>query len=309
MTPAKAGDDEAQRWLERMMNASRVLNYEGTFVYVQGQQLEAMHIAHSGEADGEWQRVFSLTGLEREVVVANDQVTCLLPTRQEATFNRSAYRHSPIPISLPEELDKLEDQYDFKVVGDDRVAGKMTRIIAIEPRDPLRFGYRFWLEKETGMALRSALVDETGSVLEQLMFTDFQIKPQVDGKSPTPPARRQAMPANSGEVEKVTESNWQVAELPEGFAQIMHNRFPESPVRQHPAEHMVFTDGLATVSVFLEPLHDTKPLLEGASRMGAMNAYGLVIDGHQAIVVGEVPPATVAMIAFSLRHTPPEDKQ
>jgi sigma-E factor negative regulatory protein RseB len=304
MTLAAAGDDEAKRWLEKMVEASRALDYEGTFVYVQGEQLEAMHISHSGEADGKWQRVFSLNGLEREVVVANNQVTCLLPTRQKATFDRSNYNPSPLPITLPDKLDKLEDRYDFKVLGDDRVAGKRTRVIAIEPRDPLRFGYRFWLEQETGMVLRSALIDETGSKLEQLMFTDFQINPQVDGQpsAPPPPLPKQAMPENQNVIEEVEETKWQVTELPEGFAQIMHKRFPETSARKHPSEHMVFTDGLATVSVFLEPLNDAKPLLEGASRMGAMNAFGKVIAAHQVIVVGEVPPATVAMIASSLRY-------
>ncbi len=307
---ADSSQDEARRWLERMIEAAHTLSYEGTFVYVQGQHLEAMRIAHSSGAAGEQQRMFSLSGLEREVVVANNQVTCMLPAKQEMAFQSPAYRRSPPPLSLPKELGKLEHQYRFELLGEDRVAGKKTRIVVIKPRDALRFGYRFWLDNETGMVLRSALVDEGDRVLEQLMFTDLQFKSESDLKpppsTPSPPAPEPAQ--GEGKMEQVEQSSWTVTRLPAGFSQVMHNRFKGDSAPQHPAEHLVFTDGLATVSVFLEPLGGAEPLLEGPAHMGAMNAFGKVIEDHQLVVVGEVPQAAVAMIASSVKFSKAGDR-
>lgn len=294
---------EARRWLERMIQAAQTLNYEGTFVYAQGQSLEAMHIIHSTGSDGERQRMFSLNGAVREVVVADNRVICVLP-RQTVAFNGAYYNRSPFPISLPRELGALEHHYGFKVLGKDRIAGMSTRVIAIEPRDRLRFGYRLWLEDETGMVLRSVLLDEEGRVVEQLMFTSLEVKPRIDPARllPSAPISAAAGPGQPG-GENVVDSPWVLSRPPDGFSQVMHNRFSAAASR-HSTEHILFTDGLATVSVFLERLDGAEPLLEGASRMGAMNAFGMVLEDHQVVVVGEVPGATVEMIAKALEYAP-----
>ncbi len=292
----------AKEWLERMIQATQTLNYEGTFVYVQGQHLEAMHIIHRGGMDGEQQRMFSLSGSPREVVVADNQVICLLP-KQKKSIGSSGYQRSPFPISLPQELDELEQNYRFRMFGKDRVAGMKTQVIAIQPRDGLRFGYKLWLEQKTAMVLRSAILNEKGHALEQLMFTDLQVKPEIDEALVLPPDINATIlpPASvkNGQIEG-QEPDWIFSELPQGFKQVMYNRFTGTSDK-HLTEHIVLTDGLATVSVFLEPLAGAQPLLKGVAQMGAMNAYGKVINKHQALVVGEVPQATVRKIASALR--------
>jgi sigma-E factor negative regulatory protein RseB len=294
--------NNAKEWLERMIQATQTLNYEGTFVYVQGQHLEAMHIIHKGGMDGEQQRMFSLSGSPREVVVADNQVICLLP-KQKKSLSSSGYQRSPFPISLPQELDELEQNYRFKMFGKDRVADMKTQVIAIQPHDNLRFGYKLWLEQETAMVLRSAILNEKGHTLEQLMFTDWQVKPEIDKVLVLPPDSKvlRSPPASGGNGQPEEQKpNWMFGELPSGFRQIMYNRFTGASDK-HLTEHIVLTDGLATVSVFLEPLAGSPPLLKGAAQMGAMNAYGKVINKHQALVVGEVPQATVQQIASALQ--------
>lgn len=300
---AESQQDKAKQWLERMLQAPKTFNYEGTFVYVQGQVLEAMHIVHSSK-NGERQRIVSLNGSVREVVVANDKVTCLLPGEQPGVKGGN-YNRSPFPIALPQELDKLERYYQFATVGDDRVAARKTQVIAIEPRDKLRFGYRLWLDHETGIMLRSALLDEVGRIVEQLMFTQLQVKPEIDEDllSPSKPLSPPSSSKTDASEETVERSDWEIAQLPPGFIQVMHKRYWQSSGKRS-TEHIVFTDGLATISVFLEELDGAQPLLIGASRMGAMNAFGAVIAEHQAVVVGEVPQATVELIASSLQYTP-----
>ena len=305
---AEGQQTEAKIWLERMLRASQTLNYEGTFVYVQGNKLEAMHIIHRSGADGERQRLYSLNGSLREVLVTNDLVTCLLP-EQEAQVIGTNFTRSPLPISLPRDLYRLEKYYRLDMLGSDRTAGLETQVVEIQPQDAFRFGYRLWLDSNTGMVLRSALLDENGHILEQMMFTSIELGSEIDLTRLSPPeavihasAKPSAHPRGG---EAVEESNWTVTRLPRGFEQVMHKRFTESPssVTEHETEHLVFTDGLATVSVFLENLQGAEPVLDGASRMGAMNAFGVVVDGYQVMVVGEVPIATVEMIGSSLEFS------
>lgn len=300
-----AGHADARQWLERMIQAARNLSYEGTFVYIQGQTVEAMHIIHANSpGEGERQRLVSLNGPPREVLVVDGMVVCLLP-QQQVTFGGAGFKRSPFPVSLPQELDRLEAHYRFHIVGDDRTAGLDTRVIAILPLDDLRYGYRLWLDRASGMVLRSALVDENDTVIEQLMFTRLQLHPPIDKTLLSPPesVRVSTAPGAQSAGETVAQSPWTVGRLPPGFMQTVHHRY-KGTVGAYPTEHILFTDGLATVSVFIERLGGAQPLLEGFSPMGAMNAFGRVLDDHQVVVVGEVPPETVAAIAQSLDYAP-----
>ena len=250
--------NDARQWLERMIQAAHALNYEGVFVYVQGQHVEAMRVIHAGGADGERQRLFSLNGPPREIVVAGNRVVCVIPEQQPSPG--AGYRRSPFPITLPLKLDQLEGYYEFKLADEDRVAGLTTRVIVIQPRDKLRFGYRLWLNQDNGMVLRSALFDDTGQLLEQMMFTSVLYKQEIDPAllnppaSATPPPPQQNEPA-AAEVKPVGEdavqSNWTLAEseLPRGFRLVTHYRLPARDAKPA-SEHIVLTDGLATVSHF-----------------------------------------------------------
>jgi sigma-E factor negative regulatory protein RseB len=307
LLPVKASLAEppssARQWLERMIQAAHALNYDGIFMYVQGQNLEAMHVIHQGGAGTERQRLVSLNGPLREVVVADQHVICVVPAQPTAL---GGYRRSPFPITLSPKLDELAANYEFNLLGEDRVAGLNTQVIAIQPRDKLRFGYRLWLEAETGMILRSALFDEAGHLLEQMMFTSVQFKREIDPAlfalpPSTPPLTPATAPESKPPVEKAVQSAWTLLEsdLPRGFTRVMHNRLPADSGRPT-AEHIVLTDGLATVSIFLEPLAGAEPLLQGPAQMGAMNAFGTLLKDHQVLVVGEVPQVTVQMIAGAL---------
>ncbi len=311
-----AAMQDARQWLERMLNSTQTLNYEGTFIYVQGPHVEAMRIIHGGGIGGERQRLVSLSGPPREIVVANDNVVCLSP-RGQALFAGGDYRRSPFPWSIPRELGRVENHYELQMLGEDRVAGLEAQVIAIKPRDAWRFGYRLWLDRRNGLALRSALLDEQGQPVEQLMFTDLQIRPRIDDAAfaASPGTKTGAAPetgldasgTQAARGEPVTQSAWRVEQLPEGFVQVSHNRFTE-PSGRHPTEHLVFADGLATISVFLERLEGDPPLLRGSSQLGSMNAFGTVVDGHQVLVVGEAPAATVRRIATAIQYIPKAGK-
>ncbi|MBL8251856.1 MAG: MucB/RseB C-terminal domain-containing protein [Candidatus Competibacter sp.] len=304
---------EAKQWLERMIQATQDLNYEGTFVYVQGADVEAMRIAHSGERGERKKRLVSLTGPPREVIATREGVLCLLP-KQSRAFAGDNLQQAHFPISVPTELGRLEGQYEFELLGQDRTAGVDTQVVAIKPRDGWRYGYRLWLDRRNGLLLRSMLLDERSQTIEQLMFTDLQVKPHIDAAVFEPPVATERAGlasaahlvggvTNASPDRPVVRSAWKVARAPAGFEKILHNGFPETTDKMLD-EHMVLADGLATVSVFVERIGQEGALLEGPSHLGSMNAFGVRSGDYQILVVGEVPADTVRMIATSVTREP-----
>lgn len=302
--PALAVAETAEHWLDRMSMAARTLSYEGTFVYLQNGQLEAMRIFHQAGEAGEQERLISLNGSAREVLRDNERVTCILPDNQSVMVDRSRPRR-PFPTALPRDLGELASNYDLQVLGEDRMAGKDTRIIAIKPRDNLRYGYRLWLDKHTDMLLKSDLTDAEGRPVEQVMFTQFTVHDKLP--------REQLLPSLGGgnytwheekpgtaEPEKAIETRWKIASLPSGFMLVHQNRH-SMPMNPRKVEHLVYSDGLATVSMYVEPSAQAGDSLKGVSNMGAVNAYGGQVDGYQVTVVGEVPRVTVELIGQSAR--------
>lgn len=293
--------EQARQWLTRMASAAIAVSYEGTFVYLQGPHLETMHIVQN--ADIGRQRLSSLNGMHREVVVSSEYGVCLLPN-QRLAFNAPGRHGLGAPMGSPEDLDRLEGLYAFALAGTDRVAGHPVQVVDLVPRDALRYGYRLWLEESTGVLLRSALLDEHQGVLEQLMFTNVRF-----GEVPSIPGDAGAL-EGEGDADKEPAGSrgqeggdWVLDELPAGYSQVMQTRYLRNDGSE--TEHIVVSDGLATVSVFVESIPEQgAPVLEGDSRLGAMSAFGRVVDGHQVLVVGEAPQGAVKLISAAVRRAP-----
>ncbi len=300
-----SAQDSARRWLDEMSSALQTLDYDGTFVYLHDGRLDAMRIIHQVSDGGQRERLVSLTGSAREVLRDDKAVTCIKPDSKSVMIGKSRPR-PPFPV-LPNDLGKASHYYNIEDVGDDRMAGYNARVIAITPKDEFRYGYRFWIEQNTRMLLKYDLSAPDGIPIEQVMFTRLGIGADIPQSALQPSLtgdgytwHRQEDVRDSA-VTASGKPGWQVRQLPNGFAL---TDFQQKRMREdgEAAEHMVFSDGLATVSVYVEKRVHQNDSLNGLSSMGAMNAYGLVVDGYQVTVVGEVPPATVRMIAHSLER-------
>lgn len=301
--------EDARDWLRQMSEASQGLNYRGTFVYLHNGRLEAIQILHRAAEGNEQERMIALTGEAREVIRDNERVTCILPKSKSVMVDKSIPR-KPFPAALPHDLDALTDTYEFLVAGEDRVSGLPTRIVVINPRDAYRYGYRLWLDKASSLLLKSDLIDADGRPVEQMMFTDMQILdslpeddlvPALQGKDYTVIDHADN---NSGvEGEDSVRSDWVVSGLPAGFMLTHHNRHSMHTAAGE-VEHLVFSDGLATVSVYIEPYQPDKQAPSGLSSMGAVHALAVRRGDYQMTVVGEVPRRTVERIEQSMQHQP-----
>lgn len=296
---------EAKDWLEKMSRATSNLSYEGTFVYRRDNQLTAMQIVHVANDKGQRERIVSLNGLAREVIREDDRVLSIIPNKERRIVDQRRIGRAFSPQSLGS-IKGIDKHYHLSLGGEDRVAGKVSRLLVISPRDAYRYGYRVWIDIDNGLLLQSDLVDENGGAMEQVMFTALKI---LDGSpasiantiSPLPPANES--PANSRQFQPPPQwGTWKVGKLPPGFSLVEHYHQLHGEKRAA-FEHMIFTDGLASVSVFVETqASDGAPSFTGISKMGAMNAFGTIIDGKQVTVVGEVPLATVQLVGESIIH-------
>jgi sigma-E factor negative regulatory protein RseB len=296
-TPAYAGDVEDI--VSGMSAANKRFNYEGTFVLRKSDKMMTMHVVHGVDDRGVWESMESLNGEARKIVRYNNEVISIYPGRKLVTVSQIGDKPGLHPI-LPENLDKLSNYYTIKRMGDDRIAGRETSVLNLKPKDVYRYGYRYWLDSDTGVLLKCDLLDENEEIVEQMMYTsfrDYAEVPQTAFKLPELNGySRTTVNRNSGEPARI---GWRVTNLPKGFM------LTKSTLRgggDSGSLHLMYSDGLASVSVFIESGENSPHYLEGSSKMGALNAYGRHINGVQVTVMGEVPEATVAQIAHSMER-------
>ena len=270
-----------KQWLEKMSSAMQELNYEGVFIYLEGGELAAMRVIHVVDEKGAHELLQTLTGEERKEL-RNTPVGSAAETEQ---------------VGLSQ-LGKIENYYNLSLIGTDRTAGRVTQVVSVTPKDNFRYGYRLWLDDATGLLLKSDLIDKDGTLLEQVMFTSLELL--------TPDQYKDLFPTNESDTnnneakpnEHHAGRQWVIENLPTGFELL-----DSQPVVQHKGiEHMVYSDGLASVSVFVERNNPEGQAFVGPSRMGAVNAFGIVAGDYQVTVVGEVPEVTVKTICQSVKQ-------
>jgi sigma-E factor negative regulatory protein RseB len=295
-------EEQARQWLDGMSEALQNLDYDGTFVYLHDGKLEAMRIIHQRDGKEEKERLVSLTGSAREVIRDNQSVTCIMPDNKSVMVGRSRSRQL-FPV-VPRDLASIEKYYRFENIGEDRMTGVMARVVAITPRDNYRYGYRFWIAKDSKMLLKSDLNGAHGVPIEQVMFTELGVGKKISDAGMTASPGDDAPAWHHQDIGGAVtaepgESRWEVRQLPEGFRLTNYQRKRMRPGGEE-TEHLVYSDGLAIVSVYVEMASADDDPMKGLSRMGAMNAFGTTVDGHQVVVVGEVPAVTVEMMARSI---------
>jgi sigma-E factor negative regulatory protein RseB len=295
---------EARDWLERMSRAVEELNYRGTFVHAHEDtfEMETLHIVHRN-ADGQsGERILSLDGAGREFVRQGGSVQGIFPDRRVVLYETRS-DVSPLVSALPSNTAELEPHYEITLGGSARVADRPVQVLEIKPRDEFRYGYMLWLDKETAMPLQSALIDEQGKVVERILFTDIEIAADIPAAALEPTidttgfTTLRAPEADS--VPLAAEIPWRAATVPGGFKLSVATHGPIAG-SDTPVEHLVYSDGLATVSVFIEDPATKAEVREGFSTVGSTNAYSVTRFGRKVTAMGEVPPQTVRTIASSL---------
>lgn len=287
-----------------MQHAAHMQSYDGTFVYSQGEnKLSAMRIIHSADKKGERERLVSLDSIGREVIRDSKSVICILPDRKTVVVEKDR-PPSQFPPPFPDKLDHLKGQYSFAMQGEEKVAGQLAHKLVVNPNDKFRYGHRLWVDKKTGLLLKTHLVNAQGKLIEQFMFTHIKYMNRVPDKllkssvDSTKFKRYESddIKAKSKSVNPALV--WQVTKLPPGFKRDYQRRL-QMPASRVTSNQLVYSDGLASISVFIENNRDD-PNLIGHAKMGAVNVHGKTFKDFHVTAVGEVPHATVKMISESV---------
>jgi sigma-E factor negative regulatory protein RseB len=302
-------DEEARQWLAAMNAALATRNYQGEFLHLANGHVEKLRILHRIKDGRVAERLVNLSGNGREIIRNDAELQCYLPDERKVLVESQAETGTMLG-TLPVFEASLEASYRLVLGERAMVLGRPARILAVNPRDGYRFGYRLWIDEENKMPVRTDLCDADGRMLEQVLFTSLRVgglladaafRPDVDAASFEWVRQAGSRPQQT----LADELPWRLLQLPPGFriSSAVEQLLPGS---DHPVTHLVLSDGLASVSVFIEgPPAPPRQATEGQGRVGSAFAYSKVVAGHQVTAVGEVPPQTVEFIASGVAPVKP----
>ncbi|MBA3593538.1 MAG: MucB/RseB C-terminal domain-containing protein [Polaromonas sp.] len=305
VAPAQAAESKnINEWLMRMHEASRNRSYIGTFVVSSGGVMSSAKIWHVCDGKQQIERVDTLTGPRRSTFRHNDQVVTFLP---EQNLVRTEKRESLglFPALLQSTSSHIGDFYQATQEGRERVAGVDADVIALMPKDGMRFGYRVWAEQKKGLVVKLQTLDADGKVLEQAAFSELQIDAPVK-------IEKLAQMMNKVDGYRVEKSGlvkttasaegWALKRPVPGFQPMScHKRPRATPAGDEPMQ-WVFSDGLASVSIFVESFDAQRHGKESRMTMGATQSLTRRVDAWWLTVIGEVPMATLGLFADGLER-------
>ncbi|MHB1678459.1 MAG: MucB/RseB C-terminal domain-containing protein [Sulfuriferula sp.] len=291
-------------WLNQVATAAQRLDYDGTVVYQYNDDMEISHIAHRMDHTVELFRQDALSGAPHSFLRLNDGVYCYIPEGNQVRIERHQH-HQFFPEILPIPATHIAALYILKAVGHAQIANHDSRGVSLTPRDAYRYGYVLWADSNSNLLLKFIKLNEHQQPVEQFAFTQINIG--------SAPSREQFQSGFAGKKPIIVPSresahlnSWHVDTLPPGFHKITQTQL-ELPNKPQGVLHLVYTDGLATVSLFIEPLAQLgKHPPRGLSSHGMMSIYARPIGEYQVTALGEVPPATLIMITDSLNLTEPK---
>src|SRR6056297_3849875 len=296
--------ESVEQWLVRMDHAVASISYRGTLVSTGSDRIDTMRVLHRVDDDGVRERIYALDGPPREVLRDRDQVRSLV------SGQASVIVHNPFPTRLLpriplDEILGADSVYRVRLIGTGRVAARDSRIIEILPLDQYRYGRRLWLDKDTGMLLRSVVFAPDGGIVEKLSFVEIEIGASIsdselesDLENPSQVTRYQIGRAGEEEFASSKSPLWLPEVLPKGFRLTSVGHGGSENQRY---EHLLFSDGLSSFSIYVE-IDRSTGISEQIESRGAMHIYTGSIDGNLVTVVGEVPAPTVRLIGRHLRR-------
>jgi sigma-E factor negative regulatory protein RseB len=309
--PASADPERTPaQWLDMMNRGFLEASYDGIFSYFSGDDLSTLRVVHTVTNGVQRERLVHLNGAPREIVRTGDEVECILQPGDEILALESSIPSGPFARAFSRAFEGVSDHYTLSLHGSDRVANRQAIRLAVMPRDAQRYGFRLWLDQETGLLLRSELVDTRGTKLEIFQFATLKVGEPISEKDLAPETGVSSLTSHlsleSAPAETRRKLSWQADWVPDGFTMASWD-IRRTPSTSKAVDTLMYSDGIAAFSVFIEdmPENGAHALV---SRSGATVAVSEVVTGgpkqghHLVTVVGEIPTDTAQRIAHSIRY-------
>jgi sigma-E factor negative regulatory protein RseB len=303
---AAPGSEDSLGWLQRAVQAARTTSYAGTYVHTNGDRTSTVRVTHVSNGGDEHERIEPLDGPAYEIVRHNDEMLCYFPDAKTVRLDRRVNaRYFPgILNGTPE---SIAASYDVKLGKVERVLGYDCRWIRLDPKDSMRYAQRLCSEVGSGLVLRAKTLNDALQVIEQYTFTDLKLGSHVarsDVKSIFEArVKRWITDAQPREEAKSVETGWAVPNTPAGFRKVTELR-RTLPGRSQPVSQIIFSDGLASLSVFVEANSAPSRTEEASSEDGTTAFFVRPMGEFLVSVLGEVPLATAQQVARGVARRP-----
>jgi sigma-E factor negative regulatory protein RseB len=291
---------EPNELLNRMAAAVQMTSYEGTVIRIQDGKAEALKVVHTVSGGVIREKVVAQEGSGLEIIRNGNEVHCILPDRKSVLVEEWDDQ-STLFSTLPSSQVRFGSEYDVSIVREERVAGRQAILLAIRPHDGYRYGHRIWLDVETAFPLQTQLIGADGAAIEQVKFADISLNKEIAASALEPSVSTKDfrwLTQPSRHENQAIETEWGSEDLPRGFRPISTHGESLPGSGDVTTTHILYSDGLANVSVFISPAGDRAA--EGPSRVGGSNSYSAIIEGYSVTAVGEVPAITVEQIATTM---------
>jgi sigma-E factor negative regulatory protein RseB len=298
-------------WLDLMNRSFVETSYDGTFSYFSGDELSTLRVVHTISNGVQRERLVHLNGAPREIVRIGDAVECIMQPGDEILALESSIPSGPFARAFSRAFEDLSNHYTLSLHGTDRVADRSAIRLAVMPRDVQRYGFRLWLDEDTGLLLRSELVDIEGTKLEIFQFATLKVGGPITEQDLTPQSGPESVRSHMSLEPSAPQAqpravNWHAEWLPDGFT-MASSDIRRTPSTSKPVATLMYSDGLAAFSVFIEDMPEAG-FSNLVSRVGATVAVSEIVTHgpgntrHLVTVVGEIPTPTAQRIAQSIRY-------
>jgi sigma-E factor negative regulatory protein RseB len=305
LAPASSLAEDGLALLHRIAQGSRQLTYSGVFVYRSGSRVDTSRIVHSVSDGVEVERIEALDGSPREVLRAGSEVKCFFP-EEKLLIIESRPSQRGFPTLLPAGLGSLPEHYAIHGGNPGRVAGVSSRAVLLKPRDEWRYGHEFWMDVASGLLLKATLIGAGGEALESFAFTQVKIGGPLEHGALKPGfdlERVRVQQVRTTEL-RPDDMGWTFRTVLPGFRKVASMKRQAGGAGSSAAAeslHVVFSDGLATISVFIEPGGPAGEQ-EATATLGPVNVYRRQIDEYRVVVMGEVPAVAVKRLGEGMER-------
>lgn len=294
-------------WLNKMIKSGAEATFSGSYIHQYGNRMETSRVTHMLDETGEHEKLETLDGRPREIIRKNDDIICYIPDAKLIKLDRKrARRFFPALVS---NVSDITENYSARLGDIDRVAGYDCQVIVLDPKDGFRFGHRFCAELNSGLLLRATMVSEKMEILEQFAFTQLVMGSHVnrDLLKPTWTDKKGGWQTDNSALQDslAVDSGWYVQSLPSGFKKILEVKRQMSG-KPEPVIQQIYSDGLASVSVFIENAQPGEKPQAGLVQQGNYNLFIRSVPDQpfSVKVLGEVPRASLQQIGNSLASRP-----
>ncbi len=285
----KQVDIAANRWLMKMSRALRERDYQGRLVYVADGRIETLQVFHAFVDGRERERMVTLSGPSREIVRDEQGVMCIGTDDSPVVYTKDRSRRWSPALEVARAAQT--QFYSARVVAQGRAAGLPAAVLEVRSEDPWRYGYRLWLESDSGLPLRLDLINSAGRAMEKLAFTEIALnqRPSDENLRASLTSLNVSTRTTNSIDSPEPDPGWRAANPPPGYVL-------RSARRRGEVVQLLYSDGLANVSVYIEPVRANQSG-ESTTMRGALNAHARWKDGWRVLAIGKVPAETVAQFA------------